>query len=107
MKKGEVSVFTIQPEYAYGENGAPPTIPPNATLTFEIELLSWASVKDICKDGGVFKKIVAEGEKWETPKDADEVTSKSSDLSVCIRVSARLPGNFRLQRLNFFLLSDV
>ncbi|KAK8942613.1 Peptidyl-prolyl cis-trans isomerase FKBP62 [Platanthera zijinensis] len=28
--------------------------------------------KDICKDGGIFKKIF-EGEKWENPKDHDEV----------------------------------
>ncbi|KAG2312232.1 hypothetical protein Bca52824_023789 [Brassica carinata] len=61
MKKGENAVFTIPSALAYGESGSPPTIPANATLQFDVELLSWSSVKDICKDGGVFKKIVSAG----------------------------------------------
>ncbi|KAL2652977.1 hypothetical protein R1flu_021105 [Riccia fluitans] len=82
MKKGEQAIFTIAPENAYGEAGAPPSIPPNATLKFDVELISWASVKDICKDGGVIKKILKEGDKWEMPKDNDEVT---------VKYNARLP----------------
>ncbi|KAL5134074.1 Peptidyl-prolyl cis-trans isomerase FKBP62 [Glycine soja] len=76
MKKGENSLFTIPAELAYGETGSPPTIPPKATLQFDVELLSWTSVKDICKDGGLFKKILTKGEKWENPKDPDEVLVK-------------------------------
>lgn len=73
MKKGENAIFTIPPDLAYGASGSPPTIPPNSTLQFDVELISWASVKDLCKDGGIFKRIVVEGEKWENPKDPDEV----------------------------------
>ncbi len=75
MKKGEKAVLTIKPEYGYGEEGSPPTIPANATLQFEVELLSWNSVKDItpAKDGGIIKTVVTEGEGWASPKDNDEV----------------------------------
>ncbi|MGF1505210.1 MAG: FKBP-type peptidyl-prolyl cis-trans isomerase [Anaerolineae bacterium] len=36
---GSTAILVIPPELGYGINGQPPTIPPNSTLVFEVELV--------------------------------------------------------------------
>lgn len=69
MKKGERAVLKCRADYAYGERGSPPKIPANATLNFDVELISWTEWKVVgdAKDG-IVKQIVTEGKDWKNPK---------------------------------------
>ncbi|KAK9862962.1 hypothetical protein WJX84_007718 [Apatococcus fuscideae] len=73
MKLGEKAMLICRSDYAYGQHGSPPKIPANATLLFEVELMSWKSIKDISGDKGVIKTVVQEGEDWQKPSEQDEV----------------------------------
>ena len=74
MLKGEKSLLTCKPDFGYGEKGSPPKIPPNATLQFEVELLSWKG-NDISGDGGVIMNVLQKGSDsdYYRPKDGAEV----------------------------------
>ena len=50
MQKGEICNFFIQPDYGYGKRGIPGSIPPDSTLLFEIELISWTLPGDLTKE---------------------------------------------------------
>jgi len=73
MHPGEVARFCIAPDLAYGSAGSPPSIPPNATLQFEIELISFSEFDDVAgTNGNVKMKSTSEGSGWETPGEYDE-----------------------------------
>jgi FK506-binding protein 4/5 len=70
MSIGECSRFIIKSDYGYGPVGSPPTIPPNATLVFEIELFDFHG-DDIseAKDKSILRSILKQGEGYTTPND--------------------------------------
>ncbi|XP_023794778.1 inactive peptidyl-prolyl cis-trans isomerase FKBP6 isoform X3 [Cyanistes caeruleus] len=41
MTKGEAALFILTPKYAYGQRGCPPSIPPNTTVLFKVEVLDF------------------------------------------------------------------
>ena len=41
LQKGQKAILTCPPDYAYGAAGAGNVIPPNATLSFEVELIDF------------------------------------------------------------------
>ncbi|CAL4123311.1 unnamed protein product [Meganyctiphanes norvegica] len=77
MKKGELARLTCKHEYAYGERGSPPKIPPESTLVFEVELFEWRG-EDLSakKDGGILRRIITQGEGYQTPNEGAKVEVK-------------------------------
>ncbi|KAH9690005.1 peptidylprolyl isomerase [Citrus sinensis] len=77
MKKRECAVFTftLPSELRFGVEGRD-SLPPNSVVQFEVELVSWITVVDLSKDGGIVKKILEKGERDASPGDLDEVLVK-------------------------------
>ncbi|TVU45247.1 hypothetical protein EJB05_04726, partial [Eragrostis curvula] len=73
MKKGEKALF-ILPPLASGDKDVT-SVPTGSELHFEVELLSWFTVLDIYRNGGIVKKILSAGGTRHTG-DLDEVTVK-------------------------------
>jgi len=74
MRRGELSRFIIKSEYGYGATGSPPTIPPNATLVFDVELFDFEG-EDISdsKDKTITRRLLKLGTGFQTPNDTSRV----------------------------------
>lgn len=77
MAKGEVAMLKVRSEFHYGDTEfqemVPDSYPKNEELMFEVELIDFFTVKVVADDLGVLKRILKEGEGWETPRQPYEV----------------------------------
>lgn len=77
MLKGEVAMLKMKAELHYGEADCPLVVPDNFPkddeLHFEVEMLDFFKVKVISDDLGVLKKVINEGQGWESPREPYEV----------------------------------
>ncbi|XP_044474281.1 peptidyl-prolyl cis-trans isomerase PASTICCINO1 [Mangifera indica] len=77
MLKGEVSMFKMKSEMHYGEDDCPVAVPDSfpkdEELHFEVEMIDFAKAKVVADDLGVIKKVINEGQGWESPREPYEV----------------------------------
>lgn len=83
MRKGEIAIFTVPPKIAHGVYDIFPSIPFGSNLQFEVELISWLKVVDVCGDGGIMKKILSTSEILERAQKKDEVTGIHMQCKFC------------------------
>lgn len=77
MLKGEVAMFKMKPQLHYAEDDCPVSIsnnfPKDDELHFEIEMIDFFKAKVVSDDLGVVKKVINEGQGWESPREPYEV----------------------------------
>lgn len=70
MAKGEVAMLKVKSEFHYGDEEfqelVPEDYPKSEDLMFEIEIIDFFPVKVVADDMGVLKRVLKEGEGWET-----------------------------------------
>uniref|UniRef100_A0A6N2MN14 peptidylprolyl isomerase n=1 Tax=Salix viminalis TaxID=40686 RepID=A0A6N2MN14_SALVM len=90
MLKGEVAMFKMKPQMHYSEVDCPvsppSSFPEDDELHFEIEMIDFSKV--VSDDLGVIKKVIDDGQGWESPREPYEVkawiSAKTGDDKVIL-----------------------
>ncbi|XP_020244240.1 peptidyl-prolyl cis-trans isomerase FKBP20-1-like [Asparagus officinalis] len=95
MKVGEVAKITCKPEYAYGSAGSPPDIPPDATLIFEVELVSCrprkgASLGSVSDEKARLQELKKQREMAAATKEEEKKKREAAKAAAAARVQAKL-----------------
>lgn len=90
MTQEEIALFTVPPHLGYGEAGRQ-GVPPNSVVQFQVQLISWITVVDVCRDGGIIKKILEKGNRNVQPGDLDELLVKYKVKLVDDTIVAQTP----------------
>lgn len=95
MKVGEIAKITCKPDYAYGSAGSPPEIPPNATLIFEVELVSCrprkgASLGSVSDEKARLEELKKQREMAAASKEDEKKKREAAKAAAAARVQAKL-----------------
>lgn len=95
MKVGEVAKIICKPEYAYGSTGAPPDIPPDATLHFKVELMACkprkgSSLASVSDEKARLEELKKQREKGAASKEEEKKRREEAKAAAAARVQAKL-----------------
>ncbi|MED6167586.1 hypothetical protein PIB30_118919 [Stylosanthes scabra] len=95
MKVGEIARITCKPEYAYGSAGAPPEIPPDATLIFEVELVACrprkgSSLGSVSEERARLEELKKQREMAAAVKEEEKKKREEAKAAAAARVQAKL-----------------
>ncbi|KAF4351951.1 peptidyl-prolyl cis-trans isomerase FKBP20-1 [Cannabis sativa] len=95
MKVGEIAKITCKPDYAYGSAGSPPDIPPEATLIFEVELISCnprkgSSLGSVSEERARLDELKKQREIAAATKEEEKKKREEAKAAAAARIQAKL-----------------